>query len=554
MRSDGFDRAGATVPASASGCERTVSGVQVGVDLRRGRARDGTIVGLAILVLAASPFAALAHGPSVGGASAADHGWSSATAASVTAPSALSATASTAVTPAAGVFQPNCYKIDTTVCVSILNSTETNIIPPSGSFVSTQQPNASSDITLAIKSHTKLDWPNALHSGPLSPIALNVTARLWNGDPFYSVDDGTVWHANGPTWWTALPQDTSNLTYPYWYTVTFNAHGSGGAPNFFPGMTVSWWIYLTYNSSTNGGYTHHLSPMFQFTYSGAWPYSPYPGSGQYVGSGATFEDINLTVSPRNPNFNDSVQLVLNTTQADVLSNATIGTGTYVDVTEVASNGTPIAASTFLFPVLVTNGFGAVSTTVAIPASYSQVEGAIVTYTLSVRDVSNDLLVTPPASYTVGGNGSFLSGIFPDDLDLATTPQALLAEPVGAVQVAPGAPVNLTLTSRNAGTSISAAEAVYTLSYPLLHETILLRAPLTRVTSTQFIGSIPGMPLGSFVNFSVYAWDFSQRLEISPELGYYTPDLQTEVPVVPGNASFFYVFVYDNGSGAWVSGA
>ncbi|HYK93802.1 MAG TPA: hypothetical protein VEY07_07160 [Thermoplasmata archaeon] len=459
--------------------------------------------------------------------------------------------------PAANVSQPPCYKIDTTVCVSMLNVNETNIIPPSGSYSSTQEPNASGDLILAVKSHTRLDWPNAPHAGPISPVALNVTANLWNGDSYYTGNDGTIWHANSATvWWTALPYQSSNLTYPWWYTVTFFAHGSGGAPNFYPGMSVYWWIYLTYNSSSNPSnpYSHPKPIVFHFTYSGAWPFSPYPGAGGYVGSSATFEDINLTVTPRAPNFNDSVTMLLNTTQADVLSNATIGANSYVDVSEVSPNGSVVQSGTFLFPVTVQGGFGAVSSRVVIPPAYSQIAGAVVTYVLSVRDVANDLLVTPPASYTVGGNGSFLSGIFPDDLELLTNPGAVAAEPVGTVMLNPGAPLALTLLSRNPGTSISAAQVAYTLNYPLLHESLGLTVPFTRITSTDFVAQIPGLPIGSFLNFTVQAWDFSERLEVSPELGYFTPDLQTQIPQIPGNASFFFVYVYDNGSSHWVTGA
>ncbi len=460
-------------------------------------------------------------------------------------------------TPAATVFQPPCYKIDTSVCVSIANATETNIIPPAGSFVSTQEPNASTDLILIVKAHDKLDWNNAPKSGPNSPVALNVTARLWNGDPYYSVYDGTVWHANSQTiWYTVLPTVTSNLTYPYWYSVTFFAHGQNNAPNFFPGMTVNWWIYLTYNTSANATnqYSHHQSPVFQFTYSGAWPYSPYPGAGQYVGSSATFEDINVSVNPFLPNFNDSVKIQLNTTQADVLSNATIGPNSYVDVSATSPNGSTIASATLGFPVSPQGGFGAVSTSVVIPPTFTQLPGSTVTYVIAARDMANNLITTPAASFTVGGNGSFLSGLFPDDLTLFTSPKAIAAEPPGVVQVTPGQTVNLTLVSQNPGSAISAAEAVYTLSYPLLHETVTFTVPLHRITSVQFVGSIPGMPIGSFVNFTIDAWDFTQRLEISPVFGYFTPDLTTQVPTIPGNASFFYVFVFDNGSGQWVSGA
>ena len=453
-------------------------------------------------------------------------------------------------------FSPPCYKIDTTVCVSIENASETNIIPPVGSFVSSQEPNATTDMPLVIKSHNPLNWQNNPKAGPNSPIALNVTGVLWNGDLYYSTYDGTTWHSDSPaSWWNQLSNVSQNLTYPYWYTVVFSAKGSNGAPNFFPGMTVKWWIYLTYNESVNATttYVHHLSPTFQFTFGGAWPFSPYPGSYQYAGSTATTEDVNFTQTPFEPNFNDSVTIVLNTTQADVLSNATIGSNTYLDLTE-SLNGTLLNTATFAFPVSPSGGFGAVSTVVVIPAAYAQTPYAIVTYTISARDVSNDLLVTPPVSYLVGGNGSFLSGVFVDDLAISATPSTVLAESVGQAVLTPGQPLNLSLVSRNPGTAISAAEIVYTLSYPLLHETVQLTLPFHRLTSIDFAAQIPGLPLAAWVNFTLYAWDFTEHLETSPLFGYHTPDLVNSVPSLPGNSSFFYVDVYDNGTGSWVSGA
>src|SRR5262249_47750358 len=154
----------------------------------------------------------------------------------------------------------------------------------------------------------------------------------------------------------------------------------------------------------------------------------------------------------------------------------------------------------------------------------------------------------------GGNGTFLSGVFIDDVELDTSPTSVAAEPQGFAMLLPGQPLNLTLLSRNPGTAISAAEVVYTVSYPLLHETVVLRSPFVRESSTRFVGQVPGLPLASFVNFTVAAWDFTERLEISPGYGYYTPDLETDIPEIPTNASFFYVYVYDNGTHTWVTGA
>ena len=457
--------------------------------------------------------------------------------------------------PASSIFNPPCYKIDVGVCVSIASQNETDIIPPQGGFVSVNQPNCTTDIPLVIKSQTPLNYTaSGPHSGPFSPILLNVTGNLWNGDPYYSVYDNDVWHSNsisnlwiGPTY-----VSTNKSGYYWWYNVTISAKASNGVPNFFAGMSIAWWVELTYNVS--GVYIHHQGPVFHYTCCGAWPYSPYPGSGNYAGGSATFEDVNLTVTPRQPNWNDSVKLVLNTTQADVLTNATIGQA-WVDVTETAPSGLPITSGTIQFPVTLTGGnFGAVTTTAVIPPSYAQVEGAVISYQLAIFDVASDQIVTPAASYVVGGNGSFLSGVFVDDLNLLSNPSSVIAGSAGVTTINPGTPIQLTLISRNTGTAISAAEIYYSVAVPLLHETIPQVASLHRVSSTTFSGTIPGLPLGTFLNFSVYAWDFQQRLEISPGFGYLTPDFPTYTPYVPGNSTFFYIFVYDNGSHVWVNGA
>jgi hypothetical protein len=513
------------------------------------------LVAVLIALMFALPVGTFSSGSAHSAAAPVDGRSTSHVAPSVSAPSVARAAA---VHPASSnVFNPPCYQVyvgsTISVCVSIANVNESDIIPAQGSFVSLVEPNWSTDIPLIIKSTQPLNFSTqSPHSGPDSPIALNVTGTLWNGDPYYSTYDADVWHSNNPSQlWSGPTHVTTNKSgYTWWYNVTISAKASNGAPNFYPGMTVNWWIALTFNNS--GTYTHVEGPHFRFTYSGAWPYSPYPGSGQFAGGSATFEDVNLTVAPRSPNWNDSVKLVLNTTQADVLSNATIASA-YADIVETSSSGAVIQTGTIPFATTVTSNFGVVTAPAEIPPAYSQVEGAIVTYTLTIFDVASDQLVTPPASYTVGGNGSFLSGIFVDDLNLETSPTSVAAlSPLAVLN--PGQQVNLTLVSRNTGTAISAAEAIYTVSYPLLHEQVTITVPFVRQSSTIFTGQIPGLPIGSFVNFTVDAWDFTERLEISPMTGYLTPDFATYQPFVPGNSTFFYVFVYDNGSHNWVTGA
>ncbi|MGI0132787.1 MAG: hypothetical protein ACREDK_06835 [Thermoplasmata archaeon] len=479
-------------------------------------------------------------------------------AASATVPVSTGSAPASSTGPSVGsTFNPPCYKVDTSrnnsVCVSIKDRGETQIVPVQGGTVCPSQPNSTESIPLIVKSHVPLNWtgnPPPPKYGPNVPVAVNVTAVLWNGDPYYSQWDGSVWHAASSSWWTLIGQE-NNLTYPWWYEVNLSARSSSGAQNFFPGMTITWWIYTSMNES--GRLVHHEGPKFQCTYSGAWPYSPYHGTPQYAGASAIYEDTNLTVQPRSPNWNDTVKLVLNTTQADVVQNATIGRA-YVDLNETL-RGTPILNGTIQFPVQISsNAFGQVTTTALLPASYQQVENATVTYQIYVFDVYGDQLEGPLLNYVVGGNGSFASGVFVDDLEIDTSPNLIASVAGGAPLLNPGQPVNVTLVSRNPGTAINFAEIAYTLGYPQLNERISAVAPLVRESSTLFTGRLPGFPIATDVNFSVLAWDFQQRLEVSPQLSYAVPTFDAWVPLLPANETFFYVYVYDNGTGQWVTNA
>lgn len=471
------------------------------------------------------------------------------------APSAAAAPTPPAAHPSASTFNPPCYTIDTGVCVSICYQGETNIIPAVNSHVANVEPNATESLPLCIKSHTAINGTGIpVHNGSKATVALNITGVLWNGDPYYSVFDSSVWHSNTPTSYFQGPTYySSDVQYPWWYTVNISAKSSTGSPNFFPGMTVTWWIALTYNFTNV--IVHHESPRFIYTYAGAWPWSPYPGAAHYAGAAATFDDMNFSLQPRTPNWNDSVVVDVNTTQADVRTNATLGPGGFVDLKETAPNGAFVANATLPINVsMSTSGFGLVNTTVTIPARLSQVANAVVTYRISVRDVAGDLLSTPWATYTVGGNGSFASGVFSDDLAIVTNPATVIVSPTGTVQLAPGQTLGVNITSRNPTTAINSAELSYSYTFPRIHEQVNGLLPLVRHSSTFFQAKVPGLPLGSVVNFSILAWDFNQRFEVSPIYTYSTPSFSVYVPFVPGNQTFFYVFVYDNGTGNWVSGA
>jgi hypothetical protein len=465
---------------------------------------------------------------------------------------------SSAIAPAIANSNTPCYSLNATICVSVQNTSIPNIIPAPGNHAASIEPSSNSTIALWLRSEFTLLWPgNVSTSGPHSPLSLNATGVLWNGAPYYSPADGSEWHTPGNTWWSLGPAGV-NKTYPYYYGLSFPAKTANGTPEFFPGMTLTWWIYFV--SNVSGVYSHWSSTNFTFTFGGAWPASPYPGSAQYGGASAPSEDLVVTQAPAAPNFNDSVNLTVATTGLDDVSNASIGGG-YVNVVESAPDGTVLAAPTFPLDVSVHQSQGATGINVTLPASLARFPGALVQYTVSAWDTSQwnlgqvgpDLVTTATQSYTVNGNGSFATGVFADDLAILTTP---IGPSLGgaAASVPAGMPVAVDLASRVPTTAIEAAEVQLTLTYASVNETVLTTIPLHRANSTHFLGTIPPLPLGTQASYRVVAWDFAQSREVSNAYLYDTPTLSQLLPSVPSNSTFFVVYVYDAGNGGWVSGA
>ena len=445
-------------------------------------------------------------------------------------------------------FNPPCAPVATGVCVSIASPGEPQIVPVEPDFVSSVEPNTTQSLPLYVKSASPLNWSQAPYSGPDSPVTLNVTATTWNGDPFYSLYDNSVYHSSSLSYWSGPTYVATNRSYPWWYEVNISALSQTGTPNFSPGMNVTWWIEITYN--TSGVISHHNGPMFEFTYAGAWPYSPYTGASKYAGPGAFADDVTAVVTPTAPNWNDSVAVAVSTTAATVAGRAAIDQG-YLNLTERAPSGVLVAATTFLMPPSVSGPVAA--TTFVIPATLAQVAGARVTYELDLADNASDWITSGLLAYTVNGNGSFLSDDFSDVLSLSASP---FVGPVPAnaslPTVGPGVPVELALESQDPSTAIAGAQVDYTVSLPLLGEVASQTARFDRVTSTDFTGAIPGLPVGAWVNFTIEAFDFSQHRVVSAPLEYTVPAFSA---VVPTNATFFYVEVRDaNAAGGWVSGA
>ncbi len=468
--------------------------------------------------------------------------------------SSLSAAPSPALASPAAAPQanPSCYNLNQTICVAMQNSTEPNVIPVAGSHVSAVEPPSTTTLTLYVESTYSLVWPTAHYVGTFSPISLNISGTLWNGVPYYNASDNSIWHPPGTSWWAFGPTG-ENATYPYWYAVNITARTASG-PEFFPGMHVAWWLYITSNSS---GVLHHFSSVtFQYTYAGAFPASPYPGAYQYGGASAALEDVAISQSPAAPNFNSSVAVNLTTTALDLTSAATLGGG-YLDFTEYAPDGAVLESTAWTFPVQAVGTTGAVATGLTIPASLAQVPGALVEYSVTVWDTNSygpDQVVSPVYNYTVNGNGSFAAGDFDDNLVLSATPAAALLGGAPPPEIHAGQAVRVLVTSRNPATSILTAELRYSFDYPGIGESAIEQVAMQRLNATNFVGTIPAMPLNATVSYTVTAWDFVQDETTSPEFTYTTPSLAAEVASVPTNSTFFLTYVYDEGQHAWVTGA
>ena len=446
-----------------------------------------------------------------------------------------------------------CYSINSSICVSMVNSTESDIIPSPGGHSTSVTPNPSDNLALYVESKYDLVWPTAHGTGPLSPIALNVTAILWNGVPYYSMNDSSVWHPSGSTWWGYGPTG-QNTTYPYWYTINFTARAASGIPNFYPGMAITWWVYIVSNTS---GVVRHLENLtyFHFTYGGAWPVSPYSAYPDHAGAAAALEDVSVAQQPLVPNFNDTVKIFLSTTPRDLETGALIGAA-YVDVTETAPDGALLNQGTWAFPIN-SSKIGTPESNITLPASYSQVAGALVQYRVTASDTNPygpDTVQTPSFNYTVNGNGTFKAHSFVNDLVLTGTPQVPQFAGRAPPEIPEGQPVHLLLASASAGTAILAAEVDYSLNYGALGENSSYVLPMTRLNSTHFDGTIPAMPLNVTVTYTVVAWDFAQDKDLSPMYEYTTPGIATTLLTVPSNSTFFLTYVYDIGTSTWVSGA
>jgi hypothetical protein len=516
----------------------------------RSRTRARRAVGLALVVLALLVVPSFVAG--IGAMSSRPAG-----------PIASSAAATVRTTSAVPVVRPaditdnyTCQEVNATICVS-WGGTGYDVVPTFGNTTSNVLPDPNATLNFYIKSRYPLSWVGApFGDSNETPIRINVTGVLWNGVPFMSVFDGTMWHANqGANYWAGPVGSVTNTSYPDWYTVTINGIGAMNAANFFPGEYVTWWMYIV-AKSPQGHFSHFTSPQFHYRLAEAWAYSPNPGAIQYGGPNASSLDLEVSQTPLAPNWNDTVRVKIATTEADNLNRMLISTAVLV-ANETSSTGQPIASSVFDFNL--TPGIGTAIASAIIPSTWAQYPGASVSYQILAWDdpgskyTADEISVTG-TPYTIGGNGTFLSGIFSDDLSLTATPASVAVGLLPGPVLDPNTTVTLLLTSRNPGTAIQAAEIDYVFDQPSIHTASTGVWQMSRINSTNFRFQVPSLPMGGFLNFTILAWDYVDTLEVSPYYGYSIASFNTLVPTVPASEGFLWVYVYDNGSHGWVNGA
>jgi hypothetical protein len=484
--------------------------------------------------------------------------------------------ASASAQPSVGSsFNPRCFGITKSTCVRVCTSSTPDIIPTGVNHTSNVQPLYSQNIYLCVYSERNLIWATTgvPTDGPHAPVTLNVTGVLWNGDPYTCSCQGlnSVYHSDSNTWYTVdNGLSGTNATYPYVYDVTVwnRSNGSSGVQNFFPGETVSWWIQIV-NYTNISGYTENRSVTLSYRVAGAWAFSPHIGAGQYAGPNASTGDLRVSHSPLAPNWNDTVNVSVSVTPEDVTNRTAIGMATLVielyqgssRVGNETQRGFPIGSFLNSTGILI-KGNDTANTT--IPSSFTQVAGDTIVFWIVAQDNAagqNDTIILPAQSIPVNGNGSFSSGVFTDDVNVISHP-AEVANPLVNVTtlqiipaiIGPGENVSLTVQSRSPTTSLFSVLVVYTLTYAPLSEVASAVVSLSRINSTSFHGQIPGMPVDSTVNFTVLAFDYTHRLDESSIYSYSTPSLTNYVAVIPANDTFFYVYVYNNGSSSYVNGA
>ena len=370
---------------------------------------------------------------------------------------------------------------------------------------------------------------------------INVTNVLWNGVPWYSEIDDTVWHRNvsspGPYYYRI---DDYTVKFVIW-----NKHidpSTGRVSYYFPpGSDVTFWIYasnktrVTENNQTYWKNHYLESHRYTFEVKGAWPYKP-----TNTPKDELFEkNINLTIEPMEPNTGDAI-LVRIASRSDVEI-----AGAYLQIEGWYANGTPMGREVYEFKP-ENKTWPSLNATCIIPAKWQAEPNAVIKFNVTAWDRWNHEITSNNYTIKVSEEGIWkYPGKFDANIEVFFDPDITFDD-----TLMPGTPLNITIKSRFEHVAIEEAYLHYSMYDPWYNITLRGKIRFNKISSTERYVVFPGQSPGVEVEFYITAYDIADNKIQSANYSYKFEDVTLSPPK---NKGIFYVRIYDYAAGGYVKG-
>jgi len=373
----------------------------------------------------------------------------------------------------------------------------------------------------------------------------------------------------------------------YLYTLTITA-SVGDSPNFPAGSYVQWNATSVRIGGTNGQYVYSNSTskmfggMFSYYVKGAWYWSDagttggctpgqlyqscYPNAPSAAScplNGNTYSatafgcNLRILINPQGSvGIGDNVIVTLQTNMSWQMYTGAEIKGATLNLLAYYPNGTFWRTWAVGFTP-TPYGYPTQNATATIPKQFFQSAYGSVVWNITAYDQNDYTLTSQNYNEVTSQNGVFF-GNFSMNLNLTTAPPIIGMEgfngtlpwsgllPSVALQEA----VNVSISRIGPNTSIQAAElslqVIFSGGYsePAVNS---MKCP----TQAGCYFLIPALPAGANVTFFVKAWDMNDTTVVSHDYRYF---IETIVLSPNPQLGFFYVKVFDNGSGRYVTGA
>jgi hypothetical protein len=455
------------------------------------------------------------------------------------------------------------------------------------------------------------------YTGLTSYIYLSVTDVEWNGIPWFWVADNTVWHANaGDDWapstgssiaetvsqmiWNPanpLPtgstcalnqntgQDICSMYARYLYTLEITAEVDN-SPNFPAGTYVQWNATSVRYGGSNGDNVYMNSTseqfggMFSYYVRGAWYWSDAG-----TASGCTPGQLFQSCYPNAPT-SASCPTPTNTTYSAAAfacnmritvnpSSGSVGLGDNVIVTLSTNNtwqaytGAEIQGATLNLLAYYYNGTfwrswqvgltapsnGSYPTQTArcsIPSAFFDTAYSSVVWNITAYDQNDYSLTSQDYTEVTSAQHAFV-GNFSNNINVTTNPVAIGQEgfsgtPIANVTVSQT--VNVSISGIGPNVSIQAAELYLQVTFSGGYAEPSVTS-MIKINEESYYYVVPLLPAGANVTFNIKAWDFNETVIISHPYRWTVPPITN--PLNP-QLGFFYIKVFDNATGHYVTGA